>query len=106
MTTVAILAPIHFDATPEQRARAERAAMQQMMLIARGHSVDSLEVRCAAELVGSALAGDPLEFELAAPPEPETEAPVVPSPVKADEPAWKRSASYDSYMRTIMSRAA
>ncbi|MEX2584172.1 MAG: hypothetical protein WD766_12915, partial [Gemmatimonadota bacterium] len=65
MQTLAILAPDLVDVTPAQRSRAQRAALEQMMLIARGHPIDSPAVRCAAALVGSAVAPDPLEYELA-----------------------------------------
>lgn len=107
MTTVAVLAPVDFEATAEQLERAHRATLQQMMLIARGHAVDSTEVRCAAELVCSALTESPTEVELAATVSPEPEIGAAPAATEAEKPAdWKQGRSYDRYLRTIMSHAA
>ena len=107
MQTLAILAPIGIDATPAQQARAHRALMEQMMLIARGHAVDSLPVRCAAEMVSSAIAGDPVEFEIVAA-EDRVERMSGEAKRMTDEACPAAAASehreqYRRYLRTIMS---
>lgn len=66
MRTIAILAPPIDGVTPEKYERAQNAMLQQMMLLAQGLPVTHPAVRAAAEVVGSALAADPLEFALAA----------------------------------------
>lgn len=104
---VAVLAPTLADVTPAQRDRAHRATMEQMMLLARGLPVDSVPVRCAAAMVGSAVAPDFLEYELApvewdepASSSQRTAALQIP---RETDPAWKRSEGYARHLRTIMS---
>ena len=107
MPTIAILAPIVADATPEQKARAHRAMMEQMMLLARGYAVDSPAVRCAAEMVGSAVAADPVDYVL--PPLADDRASAGEPGNHGDDredgtaPRWQRSEGYARYLRTIMS---
>ena len=109
----AILAPPLADVPPEQRDRAHRAMMEQMMLLARGFPVDSSPVRCAAEMVGSAVALDPAEYELAPAEGIPTASPgrsgwtgsrTAPSDFGGAErkPDWQARSSYERYLRTIM----
>ena len=98
---LAILAPALDDVTPAQRARAHRATMEQMMLLARGYSVDSQAVRCAAAMVGSALSADPVEFELAAVPELSAAAASLQATGTAGA-GWQRSEQYARYLRTVL----
>src|SRR5688572_26683775 len=64
MRTIAILAPPADGVSPEKYERARMAMLEQMMLLSRGLPVTHPAVRAAAELVGSALAADPIEFAL------------------------------------------
>ena len=109
----AILAPTLADVPPEQRDRAHRAMMEQMMLLARGFPIDSSPVRCAAEMVGSAVSPDPAEYELAP-------GDRIPSAIACRsgrtsgrtppfdggegerKPDWQARSSYQRYLRTIM----
>lgn len=114
----AILAPPSAGVTPEQRSRAQRALMEQMMLLARGHDVDSVAVRCAAAMVGSAVAADPSEFELLPSPagsgrreeptrvrtgDPRHRGTFDDESAPENKPEWQRGDAYRRYLRTIMS---
>lgn len=102
---LAILAPALDDLSPAQRARAQRATLEQMMLLTRGFCVDSPAGRCAAAKLGSSVSGHPVEFELAPVPgyrarlaEPET----AREQRGGDVPGWQRSDQYARYLRTIL----
>ncbi len=96
MQTIAILAPPLVGVPADKCERAHLAMMQQMMLIARGFPVDHPAVRSAAAIVGSALAPDPIEFELA---EPTVTSACQPSQ-SGTRPALNEA--YGRYLRTIL----
>lgn len=123
MQKIAILSPTNVEATPEQQVRARQALMQQMLLLAKGYSVDSEAVRMAAELVCSAVAPDPMEVHMAddsidmrtslsataerlgdsSADSGET----VGTTARGDgTPAWQKTEGYARYMRTIMSASS